>query len=39
LLSDALIRRGLLKPETRNDPGAICEALYKHLDRSLGFAP
>ena len=32
---DALIRRGLLKAETRNDPIAICEALYRHLDRSL----
>ena len=36
---DALIRRGLLKAETRNDPIAICEALYKHLDRSLSSAP
>ena len=36
---DALIRRGLLKPETRNDLIAICEALYRHLDRSLGSAP
>ena len=32
---DALIRRGLLKAETRNDPGAVSEALYRHLDRSL----
>ena len=36
---DALIRRGLLKAETRNDPIAICEALYAYLDRSLGSAP
>jgi hypothetical protein len=33
---DALIRKGLLKSETRNDPSAIVEALYAHLDRTLG---
>jgi hypothetical protein len=33
---DALVRRGLLKPETRNDPTAVCQALYDHLDRTLG---
>jgi hypothetical protein len=26
---DALVRIGLLKVEARNDPNAICEALYK----------
>ena len=31
-----LIRRGLLKPETRNNRNAIIEALYAHLDRTLG---
>ena len=31
-----LIRRGLLKPETRNDPSAIRGALYDFLDRTLG---
>ena len=32
---DLLIRRGLLKSETRNDANAIIEALYAFLDRSL----
>jgi hypothetical protein len=32
---DMLIRKGLLKTDARNDPGAICEALYVHLDRAL----
>ena len=36
---DALIREGLLRHEMRNDPGAICGALYAYLDRSLGSAP
>jgi len=36
---DALIREGLLRHEMRNDPGAICGALYAYLDRSLGAAP
>lgn len=31
-----LIRRGLLKPETRNDRSAIIEALYVHLEHTLG---
>ena len=35
---DALVRIGLLKAETRNDPNAICEALYKYFDRTLGRA-
>jgi len=32
---DALIRRGLLQPETRNDPGAVSNALYVFLERTL----
>ena len=33
---DALVRTGLLKVETRNDPNAIREALYEYLDQTLG---
>ena len=33
---DALVRTGLLKVETRNDPNAIREALYGYLDQTLG---
>jgi hypothetical protein len=36
---DALIRRGLLNNETRNDPGAVSEALYAFFDSTLGAAP
>lgn len=36
---DALIRRGLLNNETRNDPGAIIDALYAFLDSTLGVTP
>jgi hypothetical protein len=36
---DALIRKGLLKSETRNDPSAVSKALYALLDRTLGSAP
>jgi hypothetical protein len=36
---DALIRKGLLKPETRNDPTALSEALYAFLDGTLGAMP
>jgi hypothetical protein len=36
---DALIRKGLLKSETRNDANAIIEALYAHLDRTLDLMP
>jgi hypothetical protein len=32
---DALIHKGLLKPETRNDPSAIIDARYAHLERTL----
>jgi hypothetical protein len=31
-----LIRRGLLKEETRNDQRAVKAALYKFLDLTLG---
>jgi hypothetical protein len=33
---DVLIRKRLLKPETRNDTSAITDALYAHLDHTLG---
>ena len=36
---DALIRRGLLKSETRNVDAEIIRALYAHLDRTLGQMP
>jgi hypothetical protein len=36
---DALIRKGLLKPETRNDPNAVSVALYAFLDGTLGAMP
>jgi hypothetical protein len=32
---DALIRRGLLKSEMRNDTAEIIDALYAHLDQTL----
>ena len=32
---DALVRRGLLRPETRHDRNAIADALYDHLERTL----
>lgn len=32
---DVLIRKGLLKSETRNDANAIIEALYAFFDRYL----
>jgi len=32
---DALIRKGLLHAEKRNDPIAVTEALYAHLERTL----
>jgi hypothetical protein len=32
---DVLIRKGLLKRETRNDTSAIIDALYAHLDTTL----
>ena len=33
---DALIRRGLLKADARNDRLAVMNALYRHLDDTLG---
>ena len=35
---DVLIGRGLLKPDARNDLHFVREALYAHLDRTLGAA-
>jgi len=32
---DVLIGKGLLNAETRHDPGAVCEALYAHLEQTL----
>ena len=32
---DELIRKGLLRPETRNDTSAIIDALYSHLESTL----
>ena len=33
---EALVRRGLLEAETRNDKYAVRKALYDHLDQTLG---
>jgi hypothetical protein len=33
---DALIRKGLLRAEMRNDQNAVSEALYAYIDRTLG---
>jgi hypothetical protein len=35
----ALIRKGMLKADARNDPDAIRDALYAHLDRTLDESP
>ena len=32
---DVLVCKGMLKADARNDPDAIREALYTHLDRTL----
>jgi hypothetical protein len=32
---DVLIGKGLLKSETRHDPGAVCQGLYAHLEETL----
>ena len=32
---EALIRKGMLKPETRNDRNAVLDAIYCHLERTL----
>jgi len=36
---DGLIGKGLLNSETRHDPHVVREALYAHLDQTLGSAP
>jgi hypothetical protein len=36
---DALIRRGLLNGEMRNDPGVVIDALYQFLDDMLAATP
>ena len=36
---DALVRKGLLKPETRHDQNAIADALYNFLERTLDPLP
>ena len=36
---EALIRRGLLNNETRNDPSAIIDALYAFMESTLGATP
>jgi hypothetical protein len=36
---DELIRKGFLKSETRNNTNSIIEALYAHLDHTLGPIP
>ena len=36
---DTLIRRGMLKADARNDPSAVCKALYAHLERTLDEMP
>ena len=36
---DALVRNGFLKADARNDPDAIRDALYSHLDRTLDAMP
>lgn len=36
---DALIRKGTLKADARNDPDSILNALYAHLDHTLDEMP
>jgi len=36
---DGLIHKGLLNTEMRNDPNAVVEALYAHLERTLDARP
>jgi putative ABC transport system substrate-binding protein len=36
---DVLIGKGLLNSETRHDPRVVREALYAHLDQTLGSSP
>jgi hypothetical protein len=36
---NALVRTGLLEPKSRHDENAIADALYAHLERTLGTLP
>ena len=36
---DVLVAKGLLNSETRHDPRVVRQALYAHLDQTLGSAP
>jgi len=36
---DALIDKGMLNAEMRNDPSAVAEALYEHFERTLDSTP
>jgi hypothetical protein len=36
---DVLISKGLLNSETRHDPHVVRQALYAHLDQTLGSTP
>jgi hypothetical protein len=36
---DALIRKGTLKADARNDPYAVRDALYAHLEATLDATP
>ena len=36
---DALVRERLLEPQLRHDENAIADALYAHLERTLGAPP
>ena len=36
---DVLIVKGLLNSETRHDPHVVRQALYTHLDQTLGSTP
>ena len=36
---DVLVQKGLLKADARNDLHAVREALYAHLDNTLGSMP
>ena len=36
---DAFVRAGLLAPQSRRDENAIADALYAHLERTLGALP
>jgi hypothetical protein len=36
---DALVRERLFEPQSRHDENAIADALYAHLERTLGAPP